>query len=222
MWMPRKGVAKTVEAFLRAFTSRDPVLLIIKTSDRDYTREMSGRGGVARRGTTAWALARLLAEHPDPPAVRLVTRELREVELEGLHLRGNCFVSLCHGEGWGLGSFDAAAHGKPVVTTGFGGQLDYLHGSPLLVDYELVAARDGTRSGIYTPDQRWAEPDIAHASELLRAVAKEPERARALAAERAREIRWRYRPEAIAAAFRESVETELSRARSPVGQVGRV
>ncbi len=142
MWMPRKGVAKTVEAFLRAFTARDRVLLIIKTSPRDYTREVSGLGGVARRGTTAWTLARLLAKHPNPPAVRLVTQELSEVELGGLHLRGDCFVSLCHSEGWGLGSFDAAAHGKPVVTTGFGGQLDYLAGSPLLVDYR---ARAGAR-----------------------------------------------------------------------------
>lgn len=213
MWMPRKGVAKTVEAFLRAFTARDRVLLIVKTSHRDYTREMSGHGGLARRGTTAWTVARLLAQHRNPPAVRLVTQELSEVELGGLHLRGDCFVSLCHSEGWGLGSFDAAAHGKPVVTTGFGGQLDYLHGSPLLVDYELVPVRDGTRSGTYTPDQRWAEPDIEHAAELLRAVAKEPERVRALAAERAREIRWRYRPAAVAAAFCESVETALGRAR---------
>jgi glycosyltransferase involved in cell wall biosynthesis len=212
-WMPRKGVAKTVEAFLRAFTSRDRVMLVVKTSHRDYTREMSGHGGVARRGTTAWRLARLLAEHRDPPAVRLVTQELSEVELGGLHLRGDCFVSLCHSEGWGLGGFDAAAHGKPVVTTGFGGQLDYLHGSPLLVDYELVPVRDGTRWGTYTPDQRWAEPDIEHAAELLRAVAKEPERACAPAAERAREIRWRYRPAAVAAAFHESVETALGRAR---------
>ena len=222
MWMPRKGVAKTVEAFLRAFTARDRVLLIIKTSPRDYTREVSGLGGVARRGTTAWTLARLLAKHPNPPAVRLVTQELSEVELGGLHLRGDCFVSLCHSEGWGLGSFDAAAHGKPVVTTGFGGQLDYLAGSPLLVDYELVPVRDGTRSGTYTPDQRWAEPDIEHAAELLRAVAKEPERVRALAAERAREIRWRYRPAAVAEAFHGSVEDALGRASLPAGPAATV
>jgi hypothetical protein len=103
----------------------------------------------------------------------------------------------------------------------FGGQLDYLHGSPFLVDYELVAVRDGTRSGTYTPDQRWAEPDVEHAAELLRGVAKEPERARALTAERAGEIRWRYRPEAIAAAFHESVETALGGVRVPAGQRGR-
>jgi glycosyltransferase involved in cell wall biosynthesis len=211
-WMPRKGVAKTVEAFLRAFTSSDHVMLIVKTSHRDYTQPISGLGGIARRGTTAWALARLLAEHPDPPAVRLVTQELSDDELAGLHVRGDCFVSLCHGEGWGLGSFDAAAHGKPVVTTGFGGQLDYLHGSPLLVDYESVAVHDGTRWGTYTPDQRWAEPDIDHAAELLRAVAKEPEHARALAGERGREIRRRYRPAAVATAFRDSVETALESA----------
>jgi glycosyltransferase involved in cell wall biosynthesis len=221
-WVPRKGVAKTIQAFLRAFSARDRVLLIVKTSHRDHTRELSGPGGIARRGTTAWALARLLAQHRDPPAVRLVTQELKEAELGGLHLRGDCFVSLCHGEGWGLGSFDAAAHGKPVVTTGFGGQLDYLHDSPFLVDYELVAVHDGTRWGTYTPDQRWAEPNIEHAAQLLKAVAEEPQSARALAAERARDIRWRYRPAAVAAAFQASVETALRRGRLPAGPAGRV
>ncbi len=63
---------------------------------------MSGLGDSARRGTTAWTLARLLAEYRDPPAVRLVTQELSEIEVGGLHLRGDCFVSLCHSEGWGL------------------------------------------------------------------------------------------------------------------------
>jgi glycosyltransferase involved in cell wall biosynthesis len=106
--------------------------------------------------------------------VCLVTQELSDDELGGLHLRGDCFVSLCHGEGWGLGSFDAAAHGKPVVTTGFGGQLDYLHGSPLLVDYEPVPVHDGTRWGTYTPDQRWAEPDIEHAAEPAQAMTIAP------------------------------------------------
>jgi glycosyltransferase involved in cell wall biosynthesis len=220
MWTARKAVDRTVEAFLRAFSARDDVMLIIKTSHRDYTREIAERPGRAREGTTAWSLARLLAAHAQPPPVKLITRDLSDIELAGLHQRGDCFVSLCHGEGWGLGSFDAAAYGKPVVTTGFGGQLDYLEGSPYLVDHELVPVRDGQGIGSYSPDQRWAEPDVEHGAALLRQVAREPERAGALAAERGREMRWRYRPEAIAAAFSEAVEDALRRERSPAGRAG--
>ena len=220
MWTARKAVDKTVEAFLRAFSARDDVMLIVKSSHRDYNRQLADGAGRAREGTTPWSLARLLAAHAHPPPVKLITRDLSDLALAGLHQRGDCFVSLCHAEGWGLGSFDAAAYGKPVVTTGFGGQLDYLEGSPYLVDYELVPVVDAAGAFSYTPDQRWAEPDVEHGAELLRQVASEPERAAALAAERAQEIRSRYRPEAIAAAFREAVEGALRRERSPVGRAG--
>ncbi len=209
MWTERKAVHRTVEAFLRAFTARDRVLLIIKSSYRDYTLPMAERGGLARNGTTGFSLARLLARHREPPPVKLITRDLSDAELAGLHERGDCFVSLCHSEGWGLGSFDAAAYGKPVVTTGFGGQLDYLSGSPYLVDYELVRVQDRAGATSYSPDQRWGEPDVEHGAALLRQVAEDPARARALAAERGREIRWRYRPDAIAAAFSAAVERAL-------------
>lgn len=46
----------------------------------------------------------------------------------GLHARGECFVSLTHGEGWGIPAFDACACGNPVVITGWGGQLEHLDG----------------------------------------------------------------------------------------------
>jgi len=206
MWTERKAVARTVEAFLRAFTAREKVMLIIKSSHRDYTVEMSPSGGLAREGTTGFSLARLLAAHSDPPPVQLVTRDLSDAELAGLHARGDCFVSLCHGEGWGLGSFDAAAYGKPVVTTGFGGQLDYLAGSPLLVEHRIVGVNERAGGASYTRDQRWAEPNVDHGAALLRQVAADPLRAHELAQERGREIRRRYRPEAIASAFIHALE----------------
>ena len=60
--------------------------------------------------------------------------------------------SCARGEGWGLGGFDAAAHGNPVVTTGFGGQLDYLADSPHLVHFELVAVQDPVGFPSYAPN----------------------------------------------------------------------
>ena len=51
---------------------------------------------------------------------------LSDGEMLALHERGDCFVSLARTEGWGLGTFDAARLGKPVVTTDYGGQLDFL------------------------------------------------------------------------------------------------
>ena len=91
---------------------------------------------------TAWSLAELLAGHADPPAIRLVPGTKTDRDIGALHHRGDCFVSLCRSEGWGLGAFDAAAYGNPVVTTGFGGHSDYLAGTPYLVDFDLVPVHD--------------------------------------------------------------------------------
>ncbi len=169
-WTHRKAVHLAIEAYLRAFSANDRVLLAVKTSplDRRFPRP-DDRGPLAP-GTSAWSLAKQLAGHRDPPAVHLVTRELTAHQLRSLHRRGDCFVSLCRSEGWGLGAFDAAVYGRPVVMTGFGGQLDYLEGSPHLVDFELVPVEDPMGYPSYAPDQRWAEPDLGHAVHRLREV----------------------------------------------------
>jgi glycosyltransferase involved in cell wall biosynthesis len=204
-WNERKAVFATIEAYLRAFTGRDRVLLLVKTSHRDR-RVAAATPSAAGDGTTAWCLARLLASRADPPAVWLITRELGNAEIAALHGRGDCFVSLARGEGWGLGAFDAAAHGNPVVTTGFGGQLDFLGDSPYLVSFDLIPVDDPAGFPSYAPDQRWADANLDHAAALLREVAADPASARALAEPIGAEIRSRYSPAAVAAAFRDAVD----------------
>jgi glycosyltransferase involved in cell wall biosynthesis len=143
--------------------------------------------------------------------VKLITHALTNAEMAAMHRQGDCFLSLCRGEGWGLGAFDAAAYGNPVVITGFGGHLDYLGGSPNLVDFELVPVDDPGGFPTYAPQQRWAEPDVEHGAALLRQIATHPERAKALAASIAEDIRRQYRPAAIASAFRSAVERHYAR-----------
>ncbi len=206
-WSERKAVFHTIEAYLRAFTANDPVLLIVKTSHHDRRfPPPSGRRAV-EPGTSAWALSRLVANHRNPAPVQLITRELSDDDLRGLHERGNCFVSLCRSEGWGLGAFDAAVFGNPVVTTGFGGHLDYLSGSDLLVRFDLVSVDDPAGYPSYAPDQHWAEPDLDHGAEVLRRAMTHSDEAGARAAALARDLRWRYRPQAIADQFRSIVDS---------------
>jgi glycosyltransferase involved in cell wall biosynthesis len=205
-WTERKAIFKTIEAYLRAFRSTDQALLIVKTSQQDRRAQPASDRTKAGEGTSASAVARLLAKHPDPPAVRLITGALSDRDISDLHRRGDCYVSLCRAEGWGLGAFDAAAHGNPVVMTRFGGQLDFLRDSPYLVDFELVPAEDPPSFPSYAPDQHWAEPDVEHGAALLREVFAHRDRASTLAGSLAVEIRERYRPAAIAEAFRSAVK----------------
>ncbi|MEY2569035.1 MAG: hypothetical protein QOE35_3564 [Actinomycetota bacterium] len=206
-WTVRKALDLTVRAFLQAFTRDDPVLLVVKTSWRDWTYRGLPPLSRAAPGTTAGALARLAAVHGGPaaPAVELTTLDLEDAAIAGLHTRGDCFVSLCRSEGWGLGGFDAAAYGNPVVMTGFGGQLDWLDADAAWrVDHEVVAVDSPDAS--YTPDQHWAEPSVDHGAALLREVFEAGAAARARAAPLAERIATRCSPAAVAGAYADSVD----------------
>jgi glycosyltransferase involved in cell wall biosynthesis len=87
-----------------------------------------------------------------------------------IHALGDCFVSLSHGEAWGLGAFEAATRGTPVITTAWGGHLDYLGDDwPGAVRCRLAPAPVWPPyQPSYFPSQRWAEPDLDAAARLLR------------------------------------------------------
>jgi glycosyltransferase involved in cell wall biosynthesis len=88
-----------------------------------------------------------------------------------LHKIGDCFVSLARTEGWGLGAFEAARLGNPVVMTGYGGQLDFLDPEfTYLVDYKMVAVNEPEWAENYKSSSCWAEPDLEHAVHLMREV----------------------------------------------------
>lgn len=166
-WTARKAIWNTVHCYLKTFSAFDRVVLIIKTSRMDFTRRCFSR---FFRGTKS-ALREITKEYQNPARILLINREISAGEIVSLHRRGDCYISLCHSEGWGLGAFDAAALAKPVIMTGFGGQLDYLLPEySYLVNYRLVPVEDGARRTSYSSDQHWAEPDLQNASNLMRQV----------------------------------------------------
>jgi hypothetical protein len=200
-WDERKAPAFALQAFLDAFTADDPVALVIKTGALAElpTHEPWGQSSPRAVGTD-WQVLRLLRKYPRPPRIHLVVDEWGESAIAGLHTRGDCYLTLTRGEGWGIGSFDACVYGNPVIATGWSAHLEYLAGSETLVDYELVSVAHSA-SGSYEPRQRWAQPNLEHAVELLRAVAADPAAARAAAEPlRARALE-RFSGEVVAARF---------------------
>lgn len=178
-WTSRKRVALTIEAYLNAFTAEDPVSLVVKTSSKEMTWSripFTGRYVVPARWPVAWAKR----GHRQPAKICLIAADdIPETQIRAIHRRGDCYVSLCTAEGWGMGAFDAAALGRPIVMTAYGGQRDFLPDHlAYLVDYSLEPVRDGLLHSSYTPDQSWAAPDVGHASALMRRVYEHQEKAR--------------------------------------------
>jgi glycosyltransferase involved in cell wall biosynthesis len=182
-WIERKGMHLTLESYLNAFTRDDGAVLVLKTSNVNERRKRYTRWWwfVTRHiDTTRREMHRMRREHPSPARVLTITEPLSDSEMHGLHLRGDCYVSLTRAEGWGLGAYDAAFAGNPVIMTGHGGQLEFLPDTlGYLVDYRLIPVE--TSGGPDADALRgycWASPDLAHGARLMREVFTHPEAAR--------------------------------------------
>jgi glycosyltransferase involved in cell wall biosynthesis len=192
-WNARKAPWDLINAYLLAFEKRQPVLLVIKTDAAGPSHP--GDPGMS---PTRQQLEALRARIPDAPEIVLIDEPLEERDIELLHAAGDVYVSLTRSEGWGLGMFDAAALGKPVICTGWGGQLDYLRQEySTLLDYTLrpVMDRRGHRS--YAPYQNWAHASLDCAIEALREHFGNPAPGVAAAKEQAAWIRERFSPKVV-------------------------
>ncbi|MBI2839372.1 MAG: hypothetical protein HYX75_13735 [Acidobacteria bacterium] len=224
-WSARKALDKCVQCYLEAFTSDESTVLVVKTGRHVYRQLVPARLAPFRRayghvrtflGLPSWmsfqttpaarvnAICRRAAR---PPLVRVITADLDEEGIRGLHREGDCYLSLTRAEAWGLGAFDAAAAGKPVIMTGFGGQLDFLPPDlAYLVNYRLVSVRDDHDLQNFRADQRWADADPTHASKLLRYVFEHREEARARGEELGRYVRQTFSESRVIAEMLDAID----------------
>jgi len=173
VWSERKAPWLLIKTFLSEFRSDERVTLIIKTGKHDFAnyRRKWSRPWRFVPGNAATAFRTVMKSGTNGPQVIHLDEEMSDDDIAWLHKTGDCFVSLAHGEGWGLGSYEAAWYGKSIITTGIGGVLDYLPGHfSYHVNYNLIPVCCNAHWGSYTTDQRWAEPDLAHARQLMRQV----------------------------------------------------
>jgi len=205
-WDTRKAPWLTIQAFLEAFTHDDPVVLVVKTRPDDWVRRL-GRWASCR--SIGLQIASLMLAHPRSPQIVIEMHDdWSDARIAGLHRRGDCFIGLSRGEGWGLGAFDACAYGNPVVVTGWGGPLSYLdEDAAWLVDYRLVPV-DHEVPRSYSPDQRWADPEITHAAEMLREIASDIREARRRAAPLREQVLRVYSPAAVVEQVRRALDLE--------------
>lgn len=164
----RKNPFAVVEAYRRAFRPDEPVALAIK---------------VSRGGHNPAALERLRAQCAAAGA-HLIDATLAHDEVFGLMNCCDAYVSLHRSEGYGLTMAEAMALGKPVIATGYSGNLDFMtEENSLLVSH--TRTRVVETDSVYQSGWTWAEPSVEHAAALMRRVAGSPDLARALG-ERAR------------------------------------
>jgi glycosyltransferase involved in cell wall biosynthesis len=182
----RKNPLAAVEAFSRAFGGSSSTALLIKAGHADKHREEYADLQNRLRGI---------------PNVYLTDRMLPRPRVNGLLAACDSVVSLHRSEGFGLILAEAMYLGKPVVATGWSGNMDFMNsGNSCPVSYELVTL-DRTYH-YYAAGQQWAEPDIDHAAHLMRRIFEDAD-FRAQIGERARRtIRSEFSPEVAGTRYR--------------------
>lgn len=194
-WQDRKGPLELLRAYFRAFPGNGDALLVLKVNANaldvaartvDETRQATGSSARVSLCAAGWG----------------------EPEIGALHERGNCYVSLHRGEGWGYPLFDAVTRGKPVIATAFAGPLDYLRpDAARLVPFTLAPVRQPYV--YYGPQMRWADPDVDEAALAMREVHADREVIMRHAAARAAAVCDEYSLERVGAIARQRLMTLL-------------
>ena len=139
------------------------------------------------------------------PRVILIDRVMDGGEIKELVRLCDCFLSLHRSEGFGRGLAEAMYFGKPVIATGYSGNLDFMNeANSCLVDCTLIPV--GTDEYPYGAGQRWAEPDVDQAAWYLQRLVADSAYAADLGQRAAHYIRTYHSFAAVGARHRRRLE----------------
>ena len=161
-WLERKNPRALLTAYFTEFTPKDQVYLLLKS----YRMNCSNSEKQAIR-TDIEAVKKSLSLHYYPPVIffgDLLSKE----QIGALHQRGDCYISLQRGEGFGIPLAEAMSHSKPVITSNYGGCLEFMNkDNSFLVDTRRTPVQ-GMIFQNYSGDMVWGDPDIMDARRLMR------------------------------------------------------
>ncbi len=193
-YFERKNPLALIDAFKLAFKSSDSVRLVIKCVKEDLDPN---------------AFATLKARAQDLP-VSIYAGYWTSEEMRDLMAACDAYVSLHHSEGLGLTLADAMALGKPVIATGWSGNMDFMNAANSFpVRYELVQIKEDV--GPYRAGEVWAEPSVEHAAELMRLVVENRDEAHLRGQAAKRDIETNYSAEKVAEYIRQRLAVIANR-----------
>ncbi len=165
----RKNPLGLIDAFSRAFRPGEGPTLVIKVINGQFET-----GSLER---LKWAAG----ERPD---ILVMDKYLDPATNAALMATCDSYVSLHRSEGFGLTLAEAMALGKPVIATGYSGNLDFMTAeTSYLVPW--VPGKVPVGCSPYPAGARWADPDLDAAAQIMRKVCESPSEA-AKVGERAR------------------------------------
>ncbi|MFD2113979.1 glycosyltransferase family 4 protein [Thiorhodococcus fuscus] len=197
----RKNPEACIRAFLAAFPKgSEPVGLIVKAMR-------------ACSENPRWQS--LVAEAKRDPRIKLVDGTLDRSVLHDFYRACNCYLSLHRSEGFGRGMAEAMLLGKPVIATGYSGNMDFtVPGTAMLVDHRLRPVNAGEYP--FGEGQLWAEPDIEHAAWCMRRIVSSSALRVQLARTGLHLVNSAYSPAHVGAAYAQVLSQRLNFAKRAI------
>ncbi|MCW2981920.1 MAG: glycosyltransferase [Solirubrobacterales bacterium] len=189
----RKNPLGLVDAFCKAFEPGEGPSLVLKS--------VCGDEFPAERAQLAAAIA-------NRPEIHLVEETVSAAAKNAMIANCDCYISLHRSEGLGLTMAEAMYFGKPVIATGYSGNLDFMTAENSYLVPQSAAAI-GPDAEPYPPDGEWADPDLEFAAQVMRDVVADPGKAAAKGRRAAIDIRHTHSPGAAAA----SIEARIAEGR---------
>jgi glycosyltransferase involved in cell wall biosynthesis len=192
--LERKNPLGLIEAYKRAFPEpigslRPRPVLVMKAS-----------GGHERR----LDLDRVRLAAADRADIFVLDRSFSPKEMEDLMVLCDCYVSLHRSEGFGLTLAEAMALGKPVIATGYSGNLEFMNDeNSFLIPARPALVPPGNDP--YEAGSVWGDPDLDFAAETMRHVYEHPDKAHSKGEIAARFVQSHLSPTARAPLLRSAV-----------------
>lgn len=168
-WQDRKGWDILLHAYVSEFGPDDDVRLVIRA--QPFYRRPEQMVTEMRH-----FIRQTLKRDPDRTApVQILAEPCPDSAMPGLYTACDAFVLPTRGEGWGRPFAEAMACGRPVIGTGWGGNLDFMtaENSYLIASDGLVPVGAGVEVASFR-GHRWANPSVEHLRQLMRRVYESP------------------------------------------------
>ena len=166
---PRKNLPNTIKWFVEEFHN-DEVGLIVKSN--------IAKNCLMDREKLFHDIKNFVHNYPDRKCkIYLLHGDLDDKEIHSLFENDkiNAFLTLTHGEGFGLPVFEAAYTGMPVVAPGWSGQLDFLVNKSTgksefyNVEYDLHPVPENVVwEGVIIKESMWSNPREHSAKQKMR------------------------------------------------------
>lgn len=179
-WAPRKNIENMVKWFVEEFHDNLDVGLILKVHHK--SNSTPDRYEIRRK------VYDIVHQYKDRKCkLYLFHGDMTDEEINALYMKANAYISAAHGEGWGLGIFEAAYSGVPVIAPDYSGYKEFLYAEkeekngkkklrPFFqkVNYELKPLEpQHFAPGLLLPGMYWAYPMATDFKRCIRDVYKD-------------------------------------------------